>query len=210
MREKYGAIGISALIIFITMVLIAGIAVYVMLSTGSQLQSNSSTTGTQTMRDVATGLKISTIQGHNTSGLIDKIVIIVTPRAGSPDVGLNGTVIELSNTNQKFVLTYSSTFWVDGRTGLDNLFNADAFSSVSSEFGIIVLNDADGSCSQTTPVLNSGDSIMVTLNTTAMFNGISENVNIWGNIIPEEGAWSIIEFRTPSSFINPIIILQQD
>ena len=125
MREKYGAIGISALIIFITMVLIAGIAVYVMLSTGSQLQSNSSTTGTQTMRDVATGLKISTIQGHNTSGLIDKIVIIVTPRAGSPDVGLNDTVIELSNTNQKFVLTYSSTFWVNGRTGLENLFNAD-------------------------------------------------------------------------------------
>jgi flagellin FlaB len=209
-RDKSGAMGIGALIIFITMVLIAGIAVYVILSTGSQLQSNSSSTGSQTMRDVATGLKISTIQGHNSSGLIDKIVIIVTPRAGSPDIDLNGTVIELSNTNQKFILRYSSSFWVDGRTGLDNLFNADAFSSVSSEYGVIVVKDADGSCRQTTPVINSGDSIMLALNTTAMFNGISENVNIWGNIILEEGAWSIIEFRTPSSFVNPIIILQQD
>jgi archaellin len=51
---------------------------------------------------------------------------------------------------------------------------------------------------------------MFALNTTAIFNGIAENVNMKGNIIPEEGAWSIIEFRTPSSFINPILVLQEE
>jgi flagellin FlaB len=189
------------MIVFIAMVLIAGIAAYVILSTGSQLEIKSGATGTQTIKEVSTGLKISTVEGHNTSGLIDKIVIIITPRAGSPDIDLDGTLIELSNTVQKCVLTYSSTYWVNGKSGLEDLFDADAFSSVASEFGIIVLKDDDSSCNQNTPVINRGDSVMLAVNTTAIFNGIAENVNIQGNIIPEEGAWGIIQFRTPSSFL---------
>ena len=96
--NQRGAIGIGAMIVFIAMVLIAGIAAYVILSTGSQLEIKSGVTGSQTIKEVSTGLKISTIEGHNTSGLIDKIVIIITPRAGSPDIDLDGSLIELSNT----------------------------------------------------------------------------------------------------------------
>jgi flagellin FlaB len=198
------------MIVFIAMVLIAGIATYVILSTGSQLEIKSGATGSQPIKDVSTGLKISTIEGHTTSGMIDKIVIIITPRAGSPDIDLDGTLIELSNTQQKYVLTYSSAYWVNGKSGLEDLFDADGFSSVASEFGIIVLKDDDGSCNQNTPVINRGDSVMLALNTTAIFNGIAENVNIQGNIIPEEGAWGIIQFRTPSSFADPVLILQED
>jgi flagellin FlaB len=202
--------GIGVMIIFIAMVLVAGIVAYVILSTGSLLQIQSGNTGSQTVKEVSSGLKVSTIQGHNTLGLIDKIVILITPRAGSPEIDLTGVLIELSDSNQKNVLAYSSSHWVDGTTGLQNLFDVDAFSSVSSVYGVIVLIDDDGSCSQTTPVINRGDSVMLALNTTAILGGIGENVNIIGNVIPEEGAWSIIEFRTPSSFVNPILILQQD
>ena len=196
--DKRGALGIGAMIIFIAMVLIAGIAAYVILSTGSQLEIKSGVTGTQTTREVSTGLKISTIEGHTTSGLIDKIVIIISPRAGSPDIDLDGTLIELSNTAQKYVLTYSSAYWVNGKSGLEDMFDVNAFSSVASEFGVIVLKDDDSSCTQDTPVINRGDSVMLALNTTAIFNGIGENVNVQGNIMPEEGAWGIIQFRTPS------------
>lgn len=202
--------GIGAMIIFIAMVLVAGIVAYVILSTGSLLQIQSGNTGSQTVKEVSSGLKVSTIQGHNTSGLIDKIVILITPRAGSPEIDLTGLLIELSDSEQKNVLEYSSSFWVDGTTGLQNLFDVGAFPSVSSEYGVIVLIDDDGSCNQTMPVINRGDSVMLALNTTAILGGIGENVNIMGNVIPEEGAWSIIEFRTPSSFVNPILILQQD
>ncbi|MBE3137349.1 MAG: flagellin [Thermoplasmata archaeon] len=198
------------MIVFIAMVLIAGIAAYVILSTGSQLEIKADATGTQTIQEVSAGLKISTIEGHNTSGLIDKIVIIITPKAGSPDIDLDGTLIELSNTVQKYVLTYSSTYWVNGKSGLEDLFDADAFSSVASEFGIIVLKDDDSSRNQNMPVINRGDSVMLASNITAIFNGIPENVNIQGNIIPDEGAWSIIQFRTPSSFAYPVPILQDD
>jgi flagellin FlaB len=209
-KDQNGAMGIGVMIIFIAMVLVAGIVAYVILSTGSLLEIQSGSTGSQTIKEVSSGLKVSTIQGHNTSGLIDKMVILITPRAGSPEIDLNGVLIELSDSEQKNVLEYSSLYWVDGTTGLDNLFDVDAFPSVSSEYGVIVLIDDDDSCNQTTPVINRGDSVMLALNTTAIFGGIGENVNIVGNVIPEEGAWSIIHFRTPSSFVNPILVLQQD
>ncbi len=208
--SQNGAMGIGVMIIFIAMVLVAGIVAYVILSTGSLLEIQSGSTGSQTIKEVSSGLKVSTIQGHNTSGLIDKMVILITLRAGSPEIDLNGVLIELSDSDQKNVLEYSSLFWVDGTTGLDNLFDVDAFPSVASEYGVIVLIDDDSSCNQTTPVINRGDSVMLALNTTSIFGGIGENVNIIGNVIPVEGAWSIIHFRTPSSFVNPILILQQD
>ena len=47
---------------------------------------------------------------------------------------------------------------------------------------------------------------MLALNTVPIFNGIPENVNIYGNIIPDEGAWSIIQLRTRSSFVDPFLI----
>ncbi len=211
MRKKQdGAVGIGSLIIFIAMVLVAGIVAYVIISTGSLLENQSGSTSTQTIKEISSGLKISTIQGHTSSDVIDKIVILITPRAGSPEIDLTSVLIELSDSDQKNIIEYSSLHWIDGTTGLDSLFDANAFSAVASEFGAIILVDDDGSCSPIAPVVNRGDSIMLTINTTATFGGIDENINIRGNVIPKEGAWSIIQFRTSSSFVKPIVILQEE
>ena len=208
--SQNGALGIGALIVFIAMVLTAGFAVYVLLSTSTDLEVKSGTTGRETIQDVSTGIKISTIEGHNTAGSIDKIVIIITPRPGSPNIGLENMVLELSNASIKNVVNYASDQWIDGSSGLPDIFSVNAFSLTSSEFGVIVLKDDDSSCLQNTPVINQGDSVMIALNTSSIFNGISKSENIQGYIIPQEGAWSIIEFRTPSSFTNAILILQED
>ena len=197
------------MIVFIAMVLVAGMATYVLLSTSSQLQIKSSTTGGQTIKEVSTGLKISAIEGHNLSGKIDKIVIMINSRPGSPDVDLGRTLIELSDPSVKCILNYSSSHWVDGKSGVVDLFAANAFSSVR-QFGVIVLKDDDGSCIQNTPVLTRGDNVMLTLNTTAIFGGISGDINILGNVMPEEGSWGIIDFRTPSAFSRPVVMLQED
>ncbi|MBN2599693.1 MAG: flagellin [Candidatus Thermoplasmatota archaeon] len=207
-RHQNGAIGIGAMIVFIAMVLVAGIVAYVILSTGSLLQIQSGSTGTQTIQEVSSGLKITTIQGHISSGLIDKFALIITPQAGSPAIDLSGVLMELSDSRQKTIVQYAAPFWVDGTPGGVNLFEADAFPSTSSEYGVIVLVDEDGSCLQDTPIINTGDSVILALNTTAIFSGIAQNVNIEGVVIPEEGAGSIIRFRTPSSFGYPIVNLQ--
>jgi archaeal flagellin FlaB len=205
-----GAIGIGAMIVFIAMVLVAGIAAYIMLSTGSQLEIRSSTTGRQTITEVSTGVKITLIQGHNTSGKINKMIISITPRPGTQSVSLDKMLVELANSTVKCVLKYSSGNWVDARSGTQDIFSAAAFSTSAGQFGVIVIKDDDGSCSQNTPVINSGDSVMLSFNTTSTFNGLESSTNILGNIMPEEGAWSIIQFRTPSGYANPIVVLYED
>jgi flagellin FlaB len=198
------------MIVFIAMVLVAGIAAYVLLSTSSQLQIKSSQTGKQTTQETASGLKISSIVGHNTSGLIDEVLIDIQPRPGTQDIDMNTCRIELSNGSAKYILKYSGSYWVNRTSGSANLFGEHAFSSVASEYGLIVMNDRDNSCLANDPMVNSGDSVCIAINTTACFHGIARNINIVGYVIPENGAWGIIRFRTPSSFTSPIIILQED
>jgi flagellin FlaB len=192
------------------MVLVAGIAAYVLLSTSSQLQIKSSITGEQATQEAATGLKIISVVGHNTAGRIDKILIDITPRPGSQDVDMKSCRIELSNGSVKYVLKYSDSYWINRTSGSADLFGEYAFSSVAAEFGLIVMSDEDSSCLAADPLINSGDSVCIAINTTACFNGIPRNINIAGNVIPENGAWGIISFRTPSSYTSAIVILQQD
>jgi archaellin len=50
---------------------------------------------------------------------------------------------------------------------------------------------------------------MLTINTTSVFNpGIPERMDIWGNVIPETGAWAIITFRTPATYTDEVYDLQ--
>ena len=86
-----------------------------------------------------------------------------------------------------------------------------AFALQADEFGIIVIEDADGSLTTNTaiPIINRGDYVMLTVNTSSTFSpGLAERVDIWGNLIPEIGSWGIIAFRTPSTYVNEVYDLQ--
>ena len=109
-RQDFGAIGIGAMIVFIAMVLVAGIAASVLIQTSTKLESQAMTTGEQTTAEVATGLAVFDVEGHvnTTASRIDRLVILVRPRAGSAEIDLSETVIELSDSNIKLVLTYAS------------------------------------------------------------------------------------------------------
>ncbi|MCK4332718.1 MAG: hypothetical protein KAV40_03975 [Thermoplasmatales archaeon] len=86
------------------------------------------------------------------------------------------------------------------------MFNTSAFSLAANEFGIIVIEDADGSCgTAATPIINRGDLIMLTVNTSVTFGpGLAERTDVWGNVIPEIGSWGIIAFRTPASYVREV------
>ncbi len=195
------------LIVFIAVVLLVGMAAFAIYQTSQQLQAQSKTSAEQTITEVSTGVKIVTIQGHNTSGAIDKIVMVITPQPGSLQVGLNRLTIEISDTATKCVLTFNASDLVDAVMGTRDVFSEAAFPSTGAEYGVIVLTDTDGSCSAAQPVINRGDNVMLAVNTTACFGGIGEGVTIIGDIIPESGAWGPIDFRTPTAFANPVIIL---
>ena len=207
-RKNVGAIGIGAMIVFIAMVLVAGIAASVLIQTSSKLETQAMATGEQTTTEVATGLAVYDVEGHvNTD--IDKLVIMVRPRAGSEAIDLSTTVIELSDSSSKRILTYDSTQFA-ATPAAAGIFSTDVFDGLNAaEFGIIELRDPDSSCSASTPVINRGDKVLLSMNVTATFGSeLSERTDVWGRVVPEEGAPGIISFRTPASYTDTVYDLQ--
>jgi len=210
LKEKdIGSIGIGAMIVFIAMVLVAGIAASVLIQTSTNLESQALATGQETTAEVSSGLDVVGIEGYNSSGSIIRLAIIVRARAGSSDIDLNTTVLEISDSATKNFLTQDTgTFTLQSAISGD-LFTAGFYPSANTDFGIIVLEDADGSCSSgTSAVINSGDYVILSVDTSACFGGFSPRDDIWGMVIPEEGSPGIINFRCPASFTTDVIELQ--
>jgi flagellin FlaB len=201
------------MIVFIAMVLVAGIAASVLIQTSMTLESQAMATGQETTDEVSGGLAVFDVEGHvNTE--IDGLAITVRTRAGSPDIDLNETIIILSDGSTKVILSYdypnashfnSSVDANDGR-----VFNFAYTDLDNEQFGILVLEDADGSCTRFTPVINSGDKVMLFVDTDACFgtNGIGQRIDVFGYIFPEHGSPGVISFRTPAAYSDTVYDLQ--
>jgi flagellin FlaB len=214
-RKDVGSIGIGAMIVFIAMVLVAGIAASVLIQTSTKLEAQAMHTGTETTQEVAGGICVVDVEGHVDNDLIDGLAITVRTRAGSPDMDLNETVIILSDSNTKVVLAYDHTdashfnSSVNASDGRVFGFNYDTLTDM--EFGILVLEDADSSCKRYTPVINYGDKAMLFVDTNACFDtvgGIDTRNDVFGFIYPEHGSPGVIGFRTPASFSDKVYDLQ--
>jgi archaeal flagellin FlaB len=209
-EENDAAIGIGVLIVFIAMVLVAGIAASVLVQTSTQLEMQALRTGSQTIHQVASGIKVEGIEGFNNNGVITRLALEITPRAGSPDIDLSETIIEISDSTTKYVLEYDSSKFTESNKTLGHVFTNSFYPSSDSDnkttFGIIVLQDADGSCTSGNPVINFGDHVILAVGDA--FDGVAPRTNMFGQIIAEEGAPGIIGFRTPESYTVAVLDLQ--
>jgi len=212
-RKDVGSVGIGAMIVFIAMVLVAGIAASVLIQTSTKLESQAMKSGQETIAEVSTGIAVFDIEGYApTDGNIDKLAITVRPRAGSADIDLNEIFIELSDTNYKVILNYTAGEFVeDAGDGKDDIFNQAFFPTTAFQFGILVFEDADDSCTVNNPVVNKGDKVMLGVNTSQVFSatgGIDVRTDIWGMIVPEQGSPGVLAFTTPASYNDNVFILQ--
>jgi archaeal flagellin FlaB len=206
-RKDVAAIGIGAMIVFIAMVLVAGIAASVLVQTSSQLEMQALRTGSQTVNEVASGIMVQGIEGYNSSDALTRLALEIRPRAGSPDIDLSETIIEISDSTTKYVLKYGETLTNSNKTGGD-VFTSSYYpdGTKTTEFFIIVLQDADGSCTQDNPIINFGDHVILAVGDA--FDGVEPRTNMFGQIIAEEGAPGIIGFRTPESYTVAVMELQ--
>jgi flagellin FlaB len=202
-KKDVGAIGIGAMIVFIAMVLVAGIAASVLIQTSTKLESQAMRTGQETTEEVSTGIAVFDIKGYApASGNIDNMTITVRPRAGSADIDLAVVFLELSNTDYKVIMTYDTAGinnWNDSGTGVDDVFGVACFPVAANRFGILVLEDADGSCTETNPVINRGDKVLLCVDTTQSFNatsGINERTDIWGMVCPHNPYYFLKSYLT--------------
>ena len=208
-RKDVGSIGIGAMIVFIAMVLVAGIAASVLIQTSTTLESQAMATGQETTAEVSSGLSIVNIEGYNNSGTIDRIVIVVKPRAGSADIDLAETVIEISDSDTKNFLVYDGVSYSDTPAIAGDLFAAGRFVASNVYFSVIVLEDADSSCSAAgTVVINSGDLVALGVDTSQCFGSLSPRDDVWGVVLPEVGSPGVINFKCPASFSKDVVELQ--
>jgi len=205
--KEVGSIGIGAMIVFIAMVLVAGIAASVLIQTSTRLEMQAMHSGSDTIAEVSTGLSVEFVTGHysNSAGYIDLLGITVRPRAGSQYIDLSQVVIEISDSTTKNFLTYDSnnagnftdTEFIDG-----DIFSYENFTNTATEFSIIVLKDADSSCSQSNPAINRGDHVILGVNVSQCFGGLANRKDIFGTIFSEQGSPGVISFCTPALFTN--------
>jgi flagellin FlaB len=207
-NNDIGDVGIGALIVFIAMVLVAGIAASVLIQTSTSLQTQVLETGSDTTYAIASGILLEGVEGYNASGdgSISRLAFEVRPRAGSPDVDLRTTIVEISDSVNKYVLEFDSAAFtlqdnVDG-----DIFNCTFPASATTNYGVIVLQDEDGSCTADSPVLNFGDHIVLAIGN--VFSGLQPRQDVFGYILPEQGSPGVIAFRTPESFFEAVIDLQ--
>lgn len=204
--DTKAAIGIGALIIFISMILVAGIAANVLIQTMGGLQEKALQTGEETIRDISGGLKVTHISGYANSTKINLLAIFVTPTA-SDSIDLTNTYISISETTANTILNYdSNTFSSSATNGLFNTLNTSNLTATT--YGLIVIRDIDSSCSSTNPIIDDNDLAVLVINTSECFSGIGKNVEVFGNIYPEYGMSGVISFITPSSYVDTIIELQ--
>ena len=104
-RKDVGSIGIGAMIVFIAMVLVAGIAASVLIQTSAKLEIQAMQTGQETTDEVSGGIAVYSVIGYTASSSddISKLAIGVRPRSGSEGIDLSEAYLELSDTDKKVV-----------------------------------------------------------------------------------------------------------
>ena len=208
--DDIGDMGIGAMIVFIAMVLVAGIAASVLIQTANRLEIQAMQTGQETIGEVSTGLGVVTITGYKGVENLSLMTIAVQPRSGSFSIDLGQTYIELSDSDKKVILTYESAEFHDTDEINGNMFTAGFYDGLgATTFGIIVLEDADGSLAAATPVINKGDQVVLTINLDLVFTadplGLPTRTEVWGMIQPEEGAPGVFAFTTPASYASDLV-----
>jgi len=225
-KEDDALVGIGTMIIFIAMILVAAVAASVLINTSYSLQTQAEKTGRDTLGEVSAGINILDICGQYGTRIINgtsytgihNMTILITPRAGSKIIDLSEMLLIISDGDLEYVLRTNSTLPVFANNSRsDSVFNkvpeshpdlSTVFDLPSHEFGVIIVKDYDNTCTATMPGINKRDKVLLTVNLTALFNGVSERTNIWGRIVPEEGAPGIFNFRTPASYTDIINDLQ--
>jgi len=206
-RNSDAAVGIGTMIIFIAMILIAGIAASVMLQTMDGLQSQAMKTGSDTIDEISSGIEVTHVSGYQLNGNIDRLAVMISPIAGSADVDISEVIIQIANNDKQVYCTYNqSLFSASIGSGLFQTLSTDSLNA--DEFGLIVIRDGDGSCTALTPVITQNDLIVLMMNTTKSFSGLTPRSDILGKVTPESGLSGLIRFSTPSNLIDPIIELQ--
>ena len=205
--DDHASIGIGSLIIFIAMIISAGVAASVVFQTMDSMQQQALQTSQETIKDISSGLRLTHVSGYASNGTITQLCFFVKTTAGSEAIDLSQTRLQLSNSQRMPILLFDNESFSTGVT--NGLFQTLNMSNLTNtEFGVLVIRDLDDSCTSNNPAINRNDLVGIMVNTTACFEGIDPRTSVSGKIVPEQGISAIFDFTTPSTLTDTIIDLQ--
>ena len=164
-------VGIGTLIVFIAMILVAAIAASVLIQTSETLQSKALKVGTDTTKEVSSGLKISDIIGCTDSNknYIQYLAMAITLRSGSDPVDIESMIVYIEYENLT-VFTYNANL-VESQASEDGVFHTLDMSALNAtNYGIVAMHDSDNSI-EDNHALNKGDYVFVIVNLSAAIQG---------------------------------------
>jgi len=206
-HSREASIGVGSLIVFIAMILVAGIAANVIIQSMNTLQQQAINTGKETLRDIAGGIEVTHVSGYVSNSKITQLAIFISPIVASEDIDLTYTYVSLSDSSKKVILNYDSTcFSSSVNNGLFGTLNASNLTA--TEYGVMVIRDIDNSCIASSPTINENDLVILVVNTTQCFSGINTRTQVFGTVNPEYGISGVISFTTPTVFVDTIVDLQ--
>ncbi len=189
-----GISGIGTLIIFIALIITSAVAAIVLLGTAESLQSQATSTGKQSEKQVSSQLLITQVIGiiKNTT-TINKFRIVLRPAPGSSNIYLKNTFLTFSDGS-----TIRTGIIFDDPlddTPYENIQSSvDTNANDTNEFTVYWFGKPTN--------YNLRDSVkpdeMIEI---YYYSGdITGNTNILIEIMPSIGAPSMAEFRLPTSF----------
>lgn len=215
LKSEEASIGIGSMVVFIAMVLVAGIAASVLIQTSNTLETQAMSSGQETRNEVSSGIGVYQIIGQYATRTIGgssvsafhNMTIIVTSRSGGSEIDLGEVVVTISNGSKKCVISWDNSKFATTPSSSGIFSTSGMYDLGATGFGIIVIEDADDSCTSNSPGMNNGDKIALTFNMSASFNGILFRDDIKGMVIPEYGSPGVFLFRTPASTSRTVVKL---
>jgi archaellin len=94
--ERRGEMGVSVMIIFIAMILVASAAASVLLATANDLREQATRTGADAIAGVSTGYELIYATGDVTGNEVTRLHLFLRPVPGSPNIDIGQVVITMT------------------------------------------------------------------------------------------------------------------
>ncbi|MFB6173330.1 MAG: archaellin/type IV pilin N-terminal domain-containing protein [Halobacteriales archaeon] len=188
-NDERGQVGIGTLIVFIGMVLVAGIAAGVLINTAGLLQTKSERVGQESSKQVTNRARPVTTTGIVSSGEIVEIELLIQKAPGADDIDATALLVEY--------------------LGPDGVYR-DAPTESGSDISIETIQDDDSSLSGTTKVMTSRtDRVRITihLDSTAINQPLQGGESARIRLNAEGGGTSVILVDAPKELNDDAAVI---
>lgn len=211
--------GIGTMLVFIALVLTASMAASLLVNTANELQQQGQETGRQAIVEVSTGITIDAITGDRDSTPTDNgdqatslqddiqyLGFLIRLSAGSPEIALQNSYLELSTDEDLVRLTFngsaSAIITLNGSDDIDDRSRSIKANASSTQYTGLVIDIANRTRTDDFPtvLMMEGDIVYLFVNVTATGLTISPNLGGQATLITQFGTQTTKPFTMPEAF----------